>query len=246
MSAQSLNARNLSQPATHDWLLRSPILTGMIAVWFLLIALSAIQDSLNGAGIVKTRIWLFDLDLEVGLYTWFSTINLSLASILLGLLGFAKFVQNDRMRFHWILLSVIFMGLSIDEHSSIHEKISGMLSGMIETSGLFNFVWVIPAMVACTIGLVFYIPFIRSFPPRLRTYLILSAATFLTGAIGMEMLGGAVFEQSEDAWQSFSYRSLVTIEEALEGGAVILFIAVLVTYGTSTGAIRSPIVPPAR
>lgn len=246
VNSQSLDASNQSQKVAHDWVFRSPVLIGMIAVWFVFIAASAVQDGLNGAGIVQTRIWLLDLDQEVGLYTWFSTINLALASILLGLIGVAKFAQNDRTRFHWILLSIIFMGLSTDEHSSTHEKITGIVSGIIHTSGLFNFAWVIPAIAVCTIGLVFYIPFVRSFPPRLRTYLILSAAAFLTGAIGMEMLGGAVFEQSADAWQSFSYRSLVTIEEALEGGAVILFIAVLVTYGTSMGAIRSPIVPPAR
>jgi hypothetical protein len=221
-------------------------LNGIVIFWFLLIAASVTQDILNTTNLVKSRIWIFDLDMEYGVYTWLSSVNLFIASAILGIIGSSNVLAQDRMRFRWLILSVVFFALSIDEHSSIHEKISNVVSQVFTTSGFFNFAWVIPAIAVSIVGLVFYVPFIRTFPPWLRAYLIVSAATFLAGAIGMEMLGGAVAEQGGNVRQSFSYRSLVTIEEALEGGSVILFIAVLVSYGTGIGAIRSPIVPTAR
>lgn len=110
---------------------------------------------------------------------------------------------------------------------------------MLETGGMFHFAWVIPALLGCIVGLLLYIPFIASFPRRQRIWLILSAAGFLAGALGMEMLAGTIAQDSAEAIRSSTYRVLANLEEGLEGGAVILFIAVLLRHGTDSRDLRS-------
>jgi len=209
---------------------RTVLLSALVALWVVLIGASAAQDAAASAGIMSDRIWMLDVEVESGFYTWFSTLLLAGAAVVCGIVALDKQATGDRLRFHWSLLAAIFLLLSADEACSVHEALSGRLTTGLGTSGALYFAWVIPAGLACAAGLVFFIPFITSFPARLRSWLVVSAAAFLTGAIGMEMVAGAIGASSEDVLRSGVYRVLATVEEALEGGAVILFIAVILAY----------------
>ena len=63
---------------------------------------------------------IFDVGAEPSIPTWFSAANLMLSSILL----FVMYVYTRQTRgegkFYWLGLSVLFLGLSIDEIAMIH------------------------------------------------------------------------------------------------------------------------------
>jgi hypothetical protein len=203
-----------------------PIRT-LAAAWAFLLSLSAGQDIALGLGWMSDKVWIFDVDIETGLYTWFSVLLLAGAALVTGVIALERKAAGDPLRFHWLGLAALFVLLSADEACAIHEAISGRLTKGLGTSGALHFAWVIPAGIAALGGLAAFIPFIRTFPAGLRALLLLSAALFLSGAIGMEMLAGAIGAASDEVLRSGSYRALVNLEEALEGGAVILYLAVL-------------------
>lgn len=224
-------SRDAAQPAagTLD-VSRGAVISALVALWAVLIGANVVQDVATDLGLLTDRIWMLDVEVETGIYTWFSTLLLAGAALVCGIVALEKNAQGDRLRFHWALLAIIFVMLSADEACSVHEALSGRLTSGLGTSGALHFAWVIPAMIACAAGLVFFIPFIMSFPARLRTWLVISAAAFLIGAIGMEIAAGALGAESEEVLRSGVYRLLVTLEEALEGGAVIFFIGVILAY----------------
>ncbi len=170
---------------------------------------------------------MLDVEVESSFYTWFSVLLLAAAALLTGLVALERKAAGDPLRIHWMLLAAVFLLLSADEACSVHEALSGRLTSGLGTSGAFHFAWIIPAGILSGLGLLAFIPFIRAFPPGLRALLLLSAALFLSGAIGMEMLAGAIGAASDEVLHSGRYRVLATLEEALEGGAVILYLAVV-------------------
>ncbi|MFO6447099.1 hypothetical protein ACLBKU_08125 [Erythrobacter sp. NE805] len=200
----------------------------LVALWAFLLTLSAGQDIALGLGLMSDKVWIFDVDVETGLYTWFSVLLLAGAALATGVIALERKAAGDPLRFHWLLLAAIFLALSADEACALHEAISGRLTSGLHTSGALYFAWVIPAGIAAAVGLFAFVPFIRAFPPALRALLLGSAAMFLAGAIGMEMIAGAIGAESEAVMRSGPYRALVNLEEAMEGGAVILYLAVLV------------------
>ncbi len=213
---------------------RTLVTGALVVLWAVLIGASIVQDVVTDLGLATGRIWMLDVEVESGFYTWFSTLLLAGAGLSCGIVALERWAAGDRLRFHWAILSVLFFALSADEACSVHEALSGPLTAGLGTSGWLHFAWVIPAGFACAAGLVFYAPFIMSFPGHLRFWLIASAAAFLTGAIGMEMAAGALGAASDEVLKSGSYRLLATLEEALEGGAVILFIGVILAFRSAT------------
>lgn len=109
-------------------LANSSVLAFLLGTWAILLSASIVQDILNGTGIMQTRVWMLDVDVETGLYTWFSTIILALASALIGFIALERQHERHRLRFHWFALFAIFLVLSVDEACSIHEAISARLS----------------------------------------------------------------------------------------------------------------------
>ena len=83
----------------------------------------------------------------------------------------------------------------------------------------------LPALIACVIGLACFMPFILGFKGVDRALLLGSAVVFLSGAIGMEMIGGSVAEVA--GIDNLRYRLLATAEESLEFAGLLLFLLFL-------------------
>ena len=199
---------------------------GLLWLSALLIVLaSAVQDFLiylaPGAGFTD-RIYRLDLDTEASLPTWFSASLMLLCA--LALLFIAARARQDGLwkAMPWFLLAAMFLALSLDEIATFHEWASAALSSRIENTGLFYFAWAAPALVLCLAGLACFMPFIVEFKGLDRVLLIGSAAVFLLGAIGMEMLGGAAAEAG--GVNTLHYRVLTTIEESLEYAGLLIFL----------------------
>lgn len=197
---------------------------------FALVSASIAQDLIAyGRSVIDTssKIWLLDVGLEQSLFTWLSVTALFFAAFLFLTCGRAVAAHGGRLRWHWYFLAAIFLLLSLDDSISIHEKISEILESRIENTGLLHFAWAAPAGLISLGGLIAFIPFIRSFPPRLAMLLGLSAIVFLAGAVGLEMVGGSVAEVDG---ASLRYRMLTNIEEALELTGVMMLIYALLSY----------------
>jgi hypothetical protein len=198
------------------------VLPYLLLLWAVLICANLLQDISMVGG--DSRIWLLDVDVERSLYTWYSQLLLAGVAVLLLDTG-AKMFRVDRlMGVQWLGLSAIFGLLSADEALSLHELASQKLHGVLDTSGVLAFAWVIPAAAICAVGMVAAIPFLRRLPTRVRGLMLLSAALFLGGAIGMEMVGGKILSDNGENVSALAYRLSVALEEGLEGLGVLVFL----------------------
>lgn len=180
------------------------------------------------------KIWLLDIDSEESLFNWLSSTALFVDALLLFLVASERHLRNLPFAAYWFVLAIGFVGLSIDETASLHEKLSGMLHNALQTTGLFAFAWVIPAMIFCAVLALFYIPFLRGLERRIARALLLSGLLYVGGAVGVEMIAGAVYERL--ALDSLPYRMVTSVEEALEiSGALLLTFVLGWNFGSLMG-----------
>lgn len=225
-----------AQPEGQDMESRSDgirsgrILFALFCMWLVLWSASVVQDVVIWATGTGEKIWILDVDSEESFYTWFSTLLLGLAALLAFVLAAWRSGRGRSFPRQWGIIGAILLLLSMDEMLSFHERLSGMLSNAFSTSGIFEFAWVIPALVlVAAVGIVF-LPFILRLPHRVARDIVLSGVIFVTGAVGMEMLAGLHVSESgggAEVFASPTYRALTNIEEGLEGLGVLLLIRAL-------------------
>lgn len=173
---------------------------------------------------------LFDFNLEANLPTFFSSLVLLGNGILLLLIG-ARY-KNLRKPFrHWFGLSFVFCFLALDEMIQIHEQLRAPVEALLNTKGVLYFAWFIPyAILTILLGLA-YIKFMLRLPRIVFKLFILAAVLFLSGAIGLEIIGGMHAEVHGE--ETSTYYLLYTIEELLEmSGSIVFFYALLVYITT--------------
>ena len=138
---------------------------------------------------------LFDVDGEGNIPSMYSALALLFAGLLLAVIARAESLAGGQGPRAWGGLAVMFVYLSIDEFSQIHEIVNNVAHYFAKPTGIFYFAWVIPALAfVAALGLI-YVKFILKLPARIRLLAIVSAIVFLSGAIGCEMVGSRIFEQ---------------------------------------------------
>ena len=177
---------------------------------------------------------LFNMDNEVSIPTWFEQMLLAVAGTVALLIAYCarqKESANREWRY-WLGLGLIFVGLSIDEGAGVHELFGSVVSFFTgDLSGtIFNFSWVIAGILFVGAVAAVVVRFIFALPRRTYMYLFLSAALFISGAIGAEMFGG--YHASNIGWD-FSYSLFVLLEEVLEMTGISIFVYALLDYATS-------------
>jgi hypothetical protein len=170
----------------------------------------------------------FYVDYESTIPTWYSSAALGMAGLLLGLIAVVKLNALEKYRFHWLALSGIFFLLSADEIAMLHELPIDPMRNAFQTGGMLYYPWVIPAAVLVGLVGLSYLPFVWQLPTRIRALVVLAGLTFLSGALGVEMLSGA----QADMWgeENLTYAMIITLEEFLEMLGVVIFIKALLMY----------------
>lgn len=171
---------------------------------------------------------LVDLDREASLPTWFAVALLWGCALPLGIIALAAFRQRDRFRFHWVGLALVFMMMSIDEQILAHESVGNVVHRLADTSGVLYYAWVIPA--ACLLvpfGLL-YLPFLRSLPRATARLILLAAALYIAGALGLELIGSWWVEQHGE--DHLIYETITAIEEIGELAGTSIFFYALLSY----------------
>ena len=177
---------------------------------------------------LKGAVPLFYVDQEASAPTWYSSAALAISGSLLLLIALAKQYQCDAFRWHWATLSLLVLGLSLDEVAMIHEIPIDPMRQAFQWGGLLHYAWVIPGFIFVSIIGLIYLKFFFHLPRRTKILFFSSAFVFVLGAIGVEMLSGVQADGVGE--ESLPYALIVTIEEFLEMLGVVILIRALLEY----------------
>ena len=168
------------------------------------------------------------LNAEYCLPAWYSSLLLISAAGLLALATASAARNGERYLFHWAVLAIMFVGLSADEATGVHEVAIEPLRDGLSLSGIFHFGWVIPGAILAGLAGLAYLPFLLALPGRSRLVFFTAGALFVGGALGMEMVGGYLLTQHGE--QSLAYIAAFTVEESLEILGATLFVTGLMGH----------------
>jgi hypothetical protein len=175
----------------------------------------------------------FSLDREANVPSWFSSALLLTAAALLALVAVDALASKSRWGRHWAGLSVVYVVLSLDETSEIHERIGSWLRAHLNLHGPFHYAGVIPALALAIFVGITYIRFLRALPRDTLLGILLSAAIYIGGAAGVEAASGWWAEGHGS--KSTALLLVSTVEENLEMIGTLLFILVVLAYFARLG-----------
>ena len=171
---------------------------------------------------------LFDLAIEGNIPILYSAVAMLFCSALLALITHTNWHKPDGKRFYWLGLTMLFLFLALDEGAVIHEAVGDYFEQYLSATGFFYFMWVVPYGIATVVlGLVF-LKFVLGLPKNTRLRFIVAGVIFLTGVLGIEMLGAR--EAALHGTETVAYCVLYTIEEMLEMLGIIVFIYALLSH----------------
>jgi hypothetical protein len=168
---------------------------------------------------------------ERNIPTAFSSLILIIASVLLFVITLLKWRKPKSFYVIWLLLSVGFFYLAMDEAMILHETILGQEGGVIlgrQFSGFLRHAWIIPFLFTIPFLILLFYKFLLNLDNRTRNLFMISAALFVGGAVGIESIGGYIKDTTGiDNWW---YYLEVAAEESFEMAGVITFIYALLDY----------------
>ncbi|GAA4780901.1 hypothetical protein GCM10023200_12710 [Actinomycetospora chlora] len=181
----------------------------------------------------KLEQWIgyLNVDAEGNLPTWWAVGLLAIAAVAHLLAGLAGRATGARAAVGWLVTAAILAGMSLDDMTSIHERVGDMVKpeGAGGTDGSFSFYWVIPgAGVALAIAVVVG-ALARQLRGRPRWLLVGGLGVLFFFALGLEGIEGAVIasQQGSRVVQVLAYH----VEELGENVGALLLI------GAATSAL---------
>ena len=205
------------------------ILLITIATLFLLSILEKIGINwLNNLTSTEFTTRFFGIDEEANFPTLYSTLTLVFCSFLLIIITSINKSINSRYTKFWRALSIIFLFLAIDESCSLHEILIPLIKIVFDTKNFLYFPWVIPAFILLVVFLIVFRKFIFNLPIKIRKLFILAGLIYIGGALGMELVGGYLADNS--GLETTAYWIATLIEEFLEMFGILIFIYGLLSY----------------
>jgi len=179
----------------------------------------------------------FDLGHEPSIPAFYSAIVMLAAAAVLWFLGVYDPHGGRHRRVAWRALSIVMVALAIDEVAMFHE----MGTAAMERLGInspFHFSWVVPGGIFTCLIVICFSRLLFSLGRRTRALIVGSGVLFISGAIGMEIIAGLIFEAAEsehEALSSTAHVLLQAVEEGLEMLGMALFLCTLLDYVNQTG-----------
>lgn len=184
----------------------------------------------NLSSLISNFLWVFGVDHEASIPTWFSTSLLLGCAGLLALVALAKRARQDRYTRHWMGLAFIFLYLSMDEGAALHEIFTRPLRELFDTTGVLFFAWVIIGVPLVLIFVLSYLRFLLHLPSRVRNLFILAGMMYVGGAVVIE--GISANQWYLDDGSTLFYSAISSVEEFFEMTGVIVLIYALLSYVT--------------
>ena len=173
---------------------------------------------------------LFYLSEEKNIPTAYSSLALLFCSWLLFIIAKHKIKKAQPYCFNWAFLSMLFLLMAIDESLTLHENLTAVMENFMNPDGFFYRAWIIPATIFLVIFVCGNLKFIKSLSPKTRFLFVFAGIVFVSGAIGMEMIGGKVFLILDKSIDNLLYSAIATVEETLEMMGIVFFIYALLDY----------------
>jgi len=165
---------------------------------------------------------------EQNLPSWFSTLLLAFVAVLLAVNAAITFRRGDRFRWQWAILTAGFTAMSLDEATSLHERLNGMLARFHLLEAQLNYPWVIVALPFVVVLGLMFLKFVIHLPPASRRGFVLAGLIYVGGAVIVETIWSAVVLHVDRG--SPISQLLRTVEETMEMGGASLFIVVLLRH----------------
>lgn len=223
------------QPRKLLWFLLA--MTGFVIVSHFIAYAFLLGFDLPEASVKYALLQKLNLEGELTVSAWFSSSLILVASLFLFLNGLVL-VRNNRSCIYWFLLSIIFIYLSIDEASGIHELAVGPVrNGLHISNGYLYLAWFIPALFALALIAPFFIKFWLGLQKKIRVLFIISFVTFIAGSVIVESFSGNFYLSNPSVgFVSIPAMLFIALEESLEMLGVVIFIYALslnLTFGRS-------------
>ncbi len=174
---------------------------------------------------------MFGLMSESNLPTWFSSVLLLSAAVLLALIGVQRRRENQRDHYYWSGMSLVFLAMSLDETAMIHERINALLLllGADKSGSLMTFPWVLPGVIAVLVfGIVFF-RFFLTLPGRIKKLFALAGTVYIGGSLLMEVAEGIVFRNTAHQEGALQH-AVACIQESMEIAGIAIFVLALLDY----------------
>jgi hypothetical protein len=178
----------------------------------------------------------FDLGEENNVPTWYSASALLFCSLLLALIWKASRHAGERYAVYWLILSILFLYLSLDEAASFHELMEGPARTLFAPGPYITVAWVIPGTFFVLIVGVSLWRFLTIIPRPIRRLFLLAGFLYVGGAIGMELLSLYYYFTYG---KSMVYSLACAGEEGLEMLGILVFVHALLKYlGNHSGPVK--------
>lgn len=176
------------------------------------------------------EVTLLNLNSEQNIPAFFSMLLILAATLLLTLIAVFKKAEDETYALYWAVLACGFMFMAVDEVMSIHEKLNEPMSRLLgkERFGIFYFPWVAGGIVIVIGTGLFFLKFLRHLRARTRFLFLAAAATYLGGAIVVELIGN--YFAAAHGIKSWTFIVSGAVEEGLEMAGMIVFIFALLKY----------------
>ncbi len=189
---------------------------------------------------------LVDMSRECNLPSFYSGALILTNAVALAAVSWRLWKERRAGWISWGFLAAVFVYLSIDETVGFHEHLSGGTREALGiTGGPFYFAWVLPGMAFALIVFLLSLRFLRQLDPMSRLRVMGAGAIYLSGAVGLEMLGGWRWRVIGGDISDALYILLFTFEETLEiAGMSLMLYAVLrrweILFAEGRGASLRP------
>jgi hypothetical protein len=140
-------------------------------------------------------------------------------------------MNPGKNEFRWILMSFIFLYLSVDESINLHEKLGAVFKKIVGSGNLpdyFQYGWVLPYLVGLVFLGLYFAGFFFSLDMKTRIRFAVAFLVYVSGAAGMEMIESRYHILY--GTYHLMYKIFVTIEETMEMIGSVLFIRALLIY----------------
>jgi hypothetical protein len=222
----------------HLWLIPAFLFTIAVALTLIHLALRGVERGWTGE-VPEYAVHffsMFNLNTEGNVPSWFSALLWAFASGLTILVGAAKRGEGN-LSWRWGGLAAVFLLLSLDEASSLHENIGEVLALFIQGQGALAWPWVFYGFALFLIVGLVMLPLLLSLPRSAIVGFSLAAAVFLAGGLGIEMYSAAIYDEAVEFAPGLSWPWIIAAEEFLEMTGVIIAIGTLLQLLRRAGEV---------
>jgi hypothetical protein len=197
-------------------------------LWWTLIVVEGAAYAIAVAEGVDLKRWtpfvrLVDLNDELTIPSWYSATLMATAALLL--FAHAAIARRDDRPAarRWFFLGVIFIYMSLDETSQIHE-LGNYVQLLHPFTGALAYAWVVIAIPVVVVLGLFFLPFVLRLPSHFRNRVLVAGFVYVGGALGMEMVQAFI---ATHGYPPLAWATESIIEEGGEIAGLTLFVRAL-------------------